>query len=84
MSSDKLGSRKAVNDVRKHAINSLYSPKPPLPVGAAPPVAAAAAAAPAKPKKTTRYAAGPSLNPADNFARRRQARLARQELDQTC
>ncbi len=79
MSSDKLGSRKAVNDVRKHAINSLYSPKPPLPIGAAPPVAAAATA---KPKKTTRYAAGPSSNPADNFARRRQARLARQELDQ--
>ena len=79
MSSDKLGSRKAVNDVRKHAINSLYSPKPPLPVGAAPPVAAAV---PAKPKKTTRYAAGPSSNPADNFARRRQARLNRQELDQ--
>jgi hypothetical protein len=71
MSSDRISKRKAVNDVRKQIIDSLYSPPASTRVvpGAAPP---AKAPAPATPKKSVRYARGPSTDPADNFARRRR------------
>ncbi len=71
MSSDRISKRKAVNDVRKQIIDSLYAPPASTRVvpGAAPP---AKAPAPVTPKKSVRYARGPSTDPADNFARRRK------------
>ncbi len=81
MSSARLAPRKAVTDSRKPVINSLYSR----------PATAAAASKPATKKvlkdanasnNYPRFAAGPSRNPADNFARRKAERANRATIPQ--
>ena len=78
MSSARLAPRKAVNDSRKPVINALYAR-----VAAAPVVQQQQQQQPKKVLKENqgpRFAAGPSRNPADNFARRKAAKANRASI----
>jgi hypothetical protein len=80
MSSAHLAPRKAVNDSRKPVINALYARVAAAPVVQQQQQQQQPKKAPKDTTKFPRFAAGPSRNPADNFARRKAEKANRASI----